>query len=237
MNQTQSREYLHSWYLLLVTFFTLLFLLMNRNLFLDLPLVMVIFYFYFKNGLKIIKFKRLFFYAFIFSFGLFLLSILYPSKQLKSEDIHQLLKSMTRLFLVSLVSMSSGSVINYTKVVLHLIVHKGLKLFWGYPILLAMNSIALFKIEFERIRMNAKLRGLPWRDQLFLFFPLLVFAIRHSQRGALSLVTRGLNHKKSFYFSYDLSELDKLRLRLFLLVYFLLVVIAMSGLITFFPVK
>ncbi|MDD4975237.1 MAG: energy-coupling factor transporter transmembrane component T [Bacteriovorax sp.] len=239
MNQVKPREYLHSWYLLLVTFFTLFFLLSNRNLFLDLPIVVVTFYFYFKNGLTLSKFKRLFLYAFIFSFGLFFLNILYPSKELKTGEVYQIsrfviyqavwtkaLSSMIRLFLVSFLSMSSGAVIDYTKVVLHLIVHKGLKLFWGYPILLAMNSIALFKEEFERIRINAKLRELPWQDQLSLFFPLLVFAIRHSQRGALSLVTRGLNHQKSFYFSYDLSALDRSRLKLFLLAYLLLVGIA-----------
>jgi energy-coupling factor transporter transmembrane protein EcfT len=173
------------------------------------------------------------------SFGLFFLNVLYPAKELQTGEVYQIsrfviyqasvtkaLSGMIRLFLASFLSMSSGAVIDYTKVVLHLIVHKGLKLFWGYPILLAMNSIALFKEEFERIRINAKLRELPWQDQLSLFFPLLVFAIRHSQRGALSLVTRGLNHQKSFYFSYDLSELDKLRLRLFLSAYLLLVGIA-----------
>jgi hypothetical protein len=239
MKEARPREYLHSWYLLQITFFTLAFLLINRNLILDLPLVVVTLYFYFKNGLSISKFKRLFIYAFIFSFGLFFLNVLYPAKELQTGEVYQIsrfviyqasvtkaLSGMIRLFLASFLSMSSGAVIDYTKVVLHLIVHKGLKLFWGYPILLAMNSIALFKEEFERIRINAKLRELPWQDQLSLFFPLLVFAIRHSQRGALSLVTRGLNHQKSFYFSYDLSELDKLRLRLFLSAYLLLVGIA-----------
>jgi hypothetical protein len=239
MKEARPREYLHSWYLLQITFFTLAFLLINRNLILDLPLVVVTLYFYFKNGLSISKFKRLFIYAFIFSFGLFFLNVLYQAKELQTGEVYQIsrfviyqasvtkaLSGMIRLFLASFLSMSSGAVIDYTKVVLHLIVHKGLKLFWGYPILLAMNSIALFKEEFERIRINAKLRELPWQDQLSLFFPLLVFAIRHSQRGALSLVTRGLNHQKSFYFSYDLSELDKLRLRLFLSAYLLLVGIA-----------
>jgi hypothetical protein len=239
MNQAKPREYLHSWYLLLVTFFALFFLLINRNLILDLPLVFATFYFYFKNGLLLSKFKRLFLYAFLFSFGLFLLNILYPAKELQTREIYHFsklifyqaslmtaLSSMIRLFLVSFLSMSSGAVIDYTKVVLHLIVHKGLKLFWGYPILLAINSIALFKEEFERIRINARLRDLPWQDQFSLFFPLLVFAIRHSQRGALSLVTRGLNHQKSFYFSYDLSNWDKHRLNLFLAGYLILVGIA-----------
>jgi energy-coupling factor transporter transmembrane protein EcfT len=112
-----------------------------------------------------------------------------------------------------------------------LIVHKGLKLFWGYPILLALNSIALFKEEYDRIKINARLRDLPFKDQFMLFFPLLVFAIRHSQRGALSLVTRGLNQQKTFYFSYGLSFDDKKRLFLFWLIYFALVIA------TFLPLR
>lgn len=239
MNRDNFREYIHSWYLLLITVWTLIFLLINRNLLLDIPLAIAVFYFYFKNGLPLLKARRLFGYAFFFSISFFLLNLLYPSRGLRSGEVYHFfqidiykaalfsaLNTMARLFLVSLISMASGAVINYSKVVLYLIVHKGLKLFWGYPILLAMNSIALFKVELERIRINAKLRGLPWLDQLSLFFPLLVFAIRHSQRGALSLVTRGLNEEKSFYFSYDLNPGDRLRLILFFILYFLTVGIA-----------
>jgi hypothetical protein len=137
--------------------------------------------------------------------------------------------SLIKLFLISFLSISSGTVIDYTKVVLYLIVHKGLKLFWGYPFLLAMNSIVLFKVEFERIRINAKFRNLPWVDQFSVFFPLLVFAIRHSQRGALSLVTRGLSDQKSFYFCYAVSDLDRFRFKIFLLIFLILIGIAVFG--------
>ncbi|MDO9181892.1 MAG: energy-coupling factor transporter transmembrane component T [Bacteriovorax sp.] len=239
MSQSQTREFLHSWYLLIITILSLFFLLINRLYLLDIYLSIIIFYFYFKNGLLFSKFKRLFWIAFIFSFSLFLLNMLYPAKELKIGDGYQILnfkiysasvtealKNMIRLFLVSFLSMSSGVVINYTNVVLHLIVHKGLKLFYGYPVLIAMNSISLFKAEFERIRINARLRNLPWKDQFTILFPLLVFAIRHSQRGALALVTRGLREQKTFYFNYDLSALDKKRFRIFILFYLFLVGIA-----------
>lgn len=239
-NNHDRVEFLHSWYVLIITFFSLLFLLINRFLILDLFLFAAVFSIYFKNGLKFSKFQKLFIYAFLFSFGIFVLNILYPSQELKTGEVYQVMKlniyqtslekalhTMIRLFFVSLLSMSSGSIIDYTKVILHLIVHKGLKLFWGYPILLAMNSIALFKEEYDRIRINAKLRDLPFKDKLSLFFPLLVFAIRHSQRGALSLVTRGLNQKKTFYFSYDVSSQDKKILLLFWLFYFALVSMVM----------
>lgn len=242
-NNQASPEFLHSWYLLLITFLALLFLLINRHLPYDLPLCVVVFFLYFRSGLKLSIFQKIFFYASIFSFGIFVLNILYPAKGLRVGEVYRILQidiyqasldkalqTMIRLFLVSLLSMSSGTVIDYTKVILHLIVHKGLRLFWAYPLLLALNSIALFKDEFERIKINARLRALPLRDRLSLFFPLLVFAIRHSQRGALSLVTRGLNQQKSFYYSYNLRAQDKKILFLFGLFYFGLVIMSLMKL-------
>ena len=217
-------------------------LFVNHEIFLNILLVIIVFYFYFKNGLTAKKFRRLLSYASFFSFSIFLLNVIYPSKELRSGEIFYFFKlvfyraslerataSMVKLFLISFLSMTSGAVIDYTKVVLYLIVHKGLKLFWGYPFLLAMNSITLFKVEFERIRINAKFRNLPWLDQFSIFFPLLVFAIRHSQRGALSLVTRGLTDQKSFYFSYEVSDLDKFRYKIFLLIFLILTAIAVFG--------
>jgi len=242
MKKTSSNEYLHSWYLLVLTILSLIFLFINQEIFLNIFLVFVVFCFYFKNGLSVKRFKQLFLYAFFFSFSIFLLSVIYPAKDLRSGEIIQFFNiafyrtsidhaatSMVKLFLISFLSMTSVAVIDYTKVVLYLIVHKGLKLFWGYPFLLAMNSIALFKVEFERIRINAKFRNLPKLDQFSVFFPLLVFAIRHSQRGALSLVTRGLNDQKSFYFSYAVSDLDKFRYKIFLLIFLILIGIAVFG--------
>jgi energy-coupling factor transporter transmembrane protein EcfT len=191
---------------------------------------------FFKNGLEFLVFKRILLYAFLFSFSFLMINVLYPSSALKMGKIYQIghvkiyyaslmqaTQTMIRLFFISFFSMSSGAVIDYTKVVLYLIVHRGLRPFWGYPLLLALNSIALFKKEFERIRINARFRNLPLKDKLSLFFPLLVFAIRHSQRGALSLVTRGLNDKKNFYFSYHLSHQDKKWPKIFWPFYLILV--------------
>lgn len=236
MNQARPREYIHSWYLLNITVLSLFFLLINHKIYFDLPLMVINFYLFFKNGLTASKFKRLLLYAFSFSFGIFILNIIFPSHGMKSGKVFHFfnfiiyqnsldsgISLMLRLMLVSFLSMASGVVIDYTKVVLHLIVHKGLRLFWGYPFLLALNSIALFKSEYDRIRINSRLRNLPWRDQLSLFFPLLVFAIRHSQRGALALVTRGLSDEKTFYFSYDLSPSDKFLFKLFLVSFVFLI--------------
>jgi energy-coupling factor transporter transmembrane protein EcfT len=139
------------------------------------------------------------------------------------------LKTFCKIFILSLVSMASSYAIFYTKVILYLIINKGLKVFWGYPILIALNSIFLFKEEFDRIRLSARFRELGWRDRIFIIFPLLVFAIRHSQRGSLSLVTRGLNPNKNFYFGYQVHPSDRIILLGFYLLYILLVVITISS--------
>jgi hypothetical protein len=232
MTKEKSHEYIHSWIVFAMTFFTLLFLFFNKKFLFDLPLILFMMIVFLKNRLSLKNVSRIFFYSFIFSFSFFLISVLFPAKSLQtgaSFDIYGFslskmilagaLKTMIRLFLISFFSMTSATTIDYTKVILYLISEKGLSVFWGYPMLLALNSISLFKKEFERIRINARLRNLPFKDKFVVFFPMLVFAIRHSQRGAISLVTRGLNEQKSFYYHYGLTQFDKLVLFLFSFAY------------------
>lgn len=232
----RENEYLHSWYVFIITAFSLLFLLINNILWINILMATGALYIFSRNGLHLSKMFKILSYSFFFSAGIFLLTTLNPAQADRAGAEYRIFKfvfyetslakafaTMMKLFFVSFVSIASASAIDYTKVILHLIVHRGLKLTWGYPLLLAMNSIALFKDEYDRIKLNAQLRDLPFKDRVFLFFPLLVFAIRHSQRGALSLVTRGLNDKKTFYFKYDLFPSDKKRLLLFGVFYFGLV--------------
>ncbi|MBC7430345.1 MAG: hypothetical protein H7336_17155 [Bacteriovorax sp.] len=223
-----KQEFIHSWYLLIMSFFGLIFLLASTVLPLNLLMALFLLYLYKKNGLQNSTLLKLGLFAFSFAVLFLFLNLLYPSKNLQVGEQLTIvtktfykaallngLNNFIRLFLLSLVSMSSTYAISYTKVILHLIIHKGLKVFMGYPLLIALNSILLFKEEFNRIRLSARFRGLGWWDRVFILFPLLVFAIRHSQRGSLSLVTRGLNPNKSFYFGYDLSASDRNWLRLF----------------------
>lgn len=225
-------EYLHSWYLLAISLLGLFFLLLNPYWLASLALVTVLHYFYFKNGLTIKAFQKNVFVAFVFSFFIVGLYLLWPAENLNHAPFLKIgewtvaqsvleagaLRGV-KLFLLVLTSMASARVINYTKVILFFIIHKGLKVIWGYPIMIALNSILLFKEEYERLQMNGKLRDLGWTGKLGVLFSLLVFAIRHSQRGSLSLVTRGLNPHKSFYFSYQLGPHDKRRFRSFYLFY------------------
>ena len=229
-------EYIHSWYLLIMSVFGLVFLLVSTTLILNLVLACILIFLYMKNGLTYLVILKLMMYALIFASMFLFLNLLYPNVELKAGEqviilgfifykkafIHGL-NNCARLFLMTLISMCSTYSIVYTKVILHLIIHKGLKVVMGYPLLIALSSILLFKEEFERIRLSAKFRGLGWWDRIFTLFPLLVFAIRHSQRGSLSLVTRGLNPNKSFYFGYNLTPNDHKLLRCFFVVYVCLV--------------
>lgn len=216
MNQVPApSEFLHSWYLLLVSLLSLLFLLLSSCLWANVLLVAVVLFLCFKNGLSAKTFARMVFYALVFSLIMYGLNLLWAKSSGSSERQSALILS-ARLFLLVLCSMSTARVINYTKVILYLIIHLGLKVIWGYPVMIALNSILLFKEEYEKIKLNGRLRNLSFMQKLGLLFPLLVFAIRHSQRGSLSLVTRGLNPSKSFYFSYATSSKDRSVFLLFL---------------------
>lgn len=234
-----KKEFIHSWYLLIMSMFGLLFLLASKTLPLNFLMAGFLVYLYIKNGLPIRVLIKIAVFALVFSSMFLFLNLLYPGEKLqvgeqvsignftfyKAALINGLI-NFARLFILSLVSMCSTFAIIYTKVILYLIIHKGLKVIMGYPLLIALNSILLFKEEFDRIRLSARFRGLGWWDRLFVLFPLLVFAIRHSQRGSLSLVTRGLNPNKSFYFGYDIVPSDRKWLRLFFLVFICMVAIA-----------
>ena len=78
----------------------------------------------------------------------------------------------------------------------------------GYPLLLAFNSVSLLRAEYQKIQINAKFRNISLVERWNTLFPLLVFAIRHADRGAMSLITRGLNENKSYYFEVKLMKRD-----------------------------
>jgi energy-coupling factor transporter transmembrane protein EcfT len=234
-----KKEFIHSWYLLIMSLLGLVFLLASRTLPLNVFMAGFLLFLYSKNGLPNKVLFKLSVFALLFSSMFLFLNLLYPGEKLQVGEQVSIghftfykaaltngLINFSRLFLLSLVSMCSTYAIIYTKVILYLVIHKGLKVIMGYPLLIALNSILLFKEEFDRIRLSARFRGLGWWDRLFVLFPLLVFAIRHSQRGSLSLVTRGLNPNKNFYFGYDIVPSDGKWLRLFFLIFICAVAIA-----------
>lgn len=94
----------------------------------------------------------------------------------------------------------------------------------AYVVLAAINSISLLKTEFERINIVMKFRKIPLKKRYLFIFPLLIFAIKHSQRTAIALLARGFVENKKFYFQYSINKNDQLRfkcLNVILLIYLL----------------
>lgn len=211
-------EYIHSWYLLLMSILSLLFLLLSPYLLANTIIVILIHFFCFKNGMGGKILLRHILYSLLFAAMMFGMNYLWRSVK-GAVDINETLHLSGKLFLLVLASMASARFINYTKVIMYLIIHQGLKVLWGYPLMIALNSIVLFKEEYEKIKLSGRLRNLSAKDKVGLLFPLLVFAIRHSQRGSLSLVTRGLHPSKSFYFSYETTRKDKTKFLSFIVAY------------------
>lgn len=233
----EQDEFIHSWFLLIMVTLVVFFLFASKLYYINFTIVAGMTYLFLKNNLSLQSLLKILKHALLFSVTIFLFATLNPSNELKQGEVFiilgkkfyemsilQGLKTSYKIFLLSFISMCSATTINYTKVILYLIVNKGLKLIWGYPILLAMNSMILLKDELERIKINARFRQLPFLDRIFIFFPLLIFAIRHSERGAMSLLTRGLSDRKTFFNKYDVSLRDQLLFYSFLFVYILLIV-------------
>ena len=236
-NLPEEQEFLHSWYLLLIVVLVIFFLFFNNSLIFNLPMIGITLFLFAKNNLRLNLFFKIFSHALFFSMTIFIFSTMNPSADLQKGKVfyflgkkyyemslNQGMSTSLKIFCLSLISMCSASVIDYTKVILYLIVNQGLKLIWGYPILLAINSVLLFKNELERIKINARFRELPFNDRVAVFFPLLVFAIRHSERGAMSLASRGLSDSKTFFSAYETNLRDRLIFTSFLLIYFVLTI-------------
>lgn len=224
----KKQEFLHSYYVLILTFISITFLLMPLSFLLKLVMWAGVFCLYFKQGLSKKQFSTLFVISFVFALLFIVLNLIYPAERfLKGETVvifnvvfyknvlNNAFLNFLRILLLSHVSMASGLVINYTKVILYLSQSKKIKVNISYPLLIAINSVELFQSEYQRIKIALKFRGFSFFRQHLVIFPLLVFAIRHSQRGALSLVTRGLSKSKSYYYNYAPSLEDQKKFRLY----------------------
>jgi hypothetical protein len=234
--QNSSETQIHSLYLFVMAALGLLFILISKYVLLSVAIYFFTLTIFFLNGLEPKSYLKILIAATLFSFTYFLLSQIYPAAELKDtltfrlgwisfyhKSLNHGLLQVVRLGLLTSLSMASGLVVDYTKILMSFMQRKKIPLLLGYPIILALNSIVLLKNELNRIKMISFQRKLPLFTRIFPFFPLLVFAIRHSQRGALALVTRGLSENKTFYFNYQAQKSDRFFLLFFMLVYFTLV--------------
>lgn len=224
-------ENIHSLVIFIIVFIFAIFVFLTNNYYkyiLIYFICMGILYFQ-KTSLKVILETVVI--SFIFSFFCAYFIVIFPhAKYANTEMItwkmlnvpKALVVNQFKVFLqvglVSSVSFLSMRLIKFEKLLIFLMQNKWIGAYLGYPILLALNSVKLLKSEFEKIKLNVKMRKLaPWQ-RINLIFPLLVFAIRHADRGALSLITRGLNEEKFYYFEVDLKVIDKIIILMFCLI-------------------
>lgn len=178
--------------------------------------------YFFYAGLGLSSFIKTLFYTFSFSFIYLLMLLLFPApksfffgKAIKdifiSPDFFRSKEYFVflRLFLVSTVSVMSLSVISAEVVFLYLAQKKKMPLMFVYPLLFAVNSIHLLKKKFDLYRFNNRLRKIKGFVLPRLLFQFLVFTLRFSESGALSLIARGLSENKYSYYDFSLNRRDK----------------------------
>ncbi len=154
------------------------------------------------TGLKFQTCLKLFGLVFLFSISLFVLNYLYVSWDMA---IHNFLRAI----LLTFISVSASFVIDFEWLLLFLMSKRLISPTKGYPIFAAINSIEHLKEERKRLNHLAKMRGLNhFRYQLHQMIPLLVFALRHSQRAATAMIARGLNDNKIFHLDYGIKKTD-----------------------------
>lgn len=152
-------------------------------------------------GMKILKFLKISLYTASFT-GIYLLMVwLFPNPA-KAFD----LSVFVRLFFISTLSVSSLEVLHGEVILLYLAQKKKFPVMFIYPLLFSLSSINLFKQKFELYRLNHQMRQTKGWVLPKMLFQFLVFTLRFSENGALSLIARGLSENKFYYYDFSIKN-------------------------------
>ena len=161
--------------------------------------------------------------AFALSFSVWLLNVLYPDAHLSAAAVRlNAQNTALKIWSLTWVALLSSRMTHAHDLVAYALQRGQLSLTIAYASLVGLGSMLLLRAEMRRISLNAKLRGLSGRQRFLQWLPLLVFALRHAQRGAMSLRARGLLQHKSFYYDYQPTRIQKIRGVLLLLTFALI---------------
>ena len=150
--------------------------------------------------------------AFALSFSVWLLNVLYPDAHLSAAAVSTNAQNTAlKIWSLTWVALLSSRMTHAHDIIAYALQRGQLSLTIAYASLVGLGSMLLLRAEMRRISLNAKLRGLSWRQRFLQWLPLLVFALRHAQRGAMSLRARGLLQHKSFYYDYQSTRGQQLR--------------------------
>lgn len=180
------------------------------------PVFIFICGYFFYLGLTLAYFSRVVVYTLAFATFYLLMILLFPGRESffygkplsailnlayfsKSKEIIV----FQRLFFVSTVSVCALQVIRIEVVLLSLVQKSRLSVMFVYPLLFALSSITLLKHKYDLYVFNARLRQVKGFLLPRLLFQFLVFVLRYSESGALSLIARGLSPQKKSYYDFN----------------------------------
>ena len=214
MNQTKPR--LHSSlalsFMLIIIFVSLSS--SQTQMFLKIYLVGLLFLFY--AGLPLKRFFKTTLQVALFAGFYFAFFIIYAP----AGNLDKAFSISARLFVSSFLSISALSVIDHEECLLYFCQKKIIPAKFAYPLLLALNSVAVFQRQLKLIQYNAKLRRLKGWLLPHILFQFIVFSLRFSEAGALSVYLRHLNEDKEFYYKQTIQSKDWIVLSLFIFILF-----------------
>lgn len=169
------------------------------------PLVMLVLFglavgYFIYLGLSLIRFIKISLYTASFT-GFYLLMVLFFPNTDRAFDSSVFI----RLFFVSTLSLSSLEIIYGEVILLYLAQQKKFPVIFIYPLLFSLSSIGLFKQKFELYRLNHQMRQTKGWVLPKILFQFLVFTLRFSESGALSLIARGLSENKFYYYDFSIK--------------------------------
>lgn len=141
--------------------------------------------------------------AFGLSISIWLLNVFFHEDPNAEQALIKANQIALKVWAMTWVALLSSKMTNPRDVITYALQRGWLSVTIAYATLVGLGSIELMQNESSRIRLNAKLRGFTNRQRFLQWIPLLIFALRHAQRGAMSLRARGLNRTKNFYYNYQ----------------------------------
>ena len=149
--------------------------------------------------------------ALLLSWSIWLWNMVFVAER-TPETMNKANQILLRVTTMTWVALMSGKMLNLRDVVSFALQRGWLSMNIAYALQLGFGSIELMRAEIRRIMLSATLRGLNWRDKFLQWLPILIFALRHATRGAMSLRARGLrvdSVRKTFYYNYQSTRTQK----------------------------
>ncbi|MBS1174636.1 MAG: hypothetical protein H6R05_767 [Burkholderiaceae bacterium] len=163
--------------------------------------------------------------ALLLSWSIWLWNMVFVAER-TPDTIHKANQILLRVTTMTWVALMSGKMLNLRDVVSFALQRGWLSMNIAYALQLGFGSIELMRAEIRRIILSATLRGLNWREKFLQWLPILIFALRHATRGAMSLRARGLHAssaRKTFYYNYQSTRAQKRHAWVFLITLVILI--------------